>query len=182
MDMMYVIRTLLSCATRESEVFLLYEDRTILKLKDPFALLSLKGGAFQNVLYEHLAHNILFDNTPYRFKGVTEDKLGYMRFVLEQPFIEGYSNTPEKRIAKYLTERGFSLSKTEKYAYSNGQITITDVGGDNVIVDKDRRLHFIDPIIRFDINPKLALTTLEEQKEKRLAEKKIHKSRFHIGF
>ncbi|MCM1168583.1 MAG: hypothetical protein NC048_02550 [Bacteroides sp.] len=151
--------------TRESRVYFDSRNNKVLKLKDPFALLAMKGASVPNVLFEHLAHNLLFESVPYHFRGVTEDEMGNLRFVLEQPLVHGLSNASEEEVSAYFKERGFEPSKKQKYTYTNGAVSITDVMGDNVIVDENHRLHFIDPVIRFEADPKIALTTLENMKK-----------------
>lgn len=155
-------------STRESRVYFDSRNNKVIKLKDPFALLAMKGTVVPNILYEHLAHNLLFESVPYHFRGVTEDESGNLRFVLEQPLIQGLSNASEREVSIYFKEMGFNPSPRQKYTYTNGEISITDVMGDNVIKDEHERLHFIDPVIRFEVDPKIALTTIEKRKKEML--------------
>ena len=102
----------------------------------------------QDVIYEHLVHNLLFPNTRYHFEGIGEDIDG-VRIILSQNYISDTFSTPsQKEIDCYLIE-GLGLKIENRYFYANDFIAITDVStaGDNVLTDGER-LYFIDPIIK----------------------------------
>lgn len=146
----------------ESDVYINEQEGRVVKIKDPFAKMPMKGHATGDVLYEHIVHNILFPDTPYRLLGISEQN-GEMRLVLEQEFFgNDYKPATQEQIDKYMTEV-LGLEKEGKYWYGNDILSITDVvgGSDNVIVGVDGRLHFIDPIIKFKVPGKDVVRILD---------------------
>lgn len=113
----------------ESIVYLSNDGSTITKIRDPFSKASIKSLHAQDVIYEHLIHNILFPLTRYNFIGISEPS--------------------QKDIDDYLIY-GLGLRLENKYFYANDYVAITDVSanGDNVLIDNGK-LYFIDPIIKF---------------------------------
>ena len=113
----------------ESIVYLSNDGSTITKIRDPFSKASIKSLHAQDVIYEHLIHNILFPLTRYNFIGISEPS--------------------QKEIDDYLIY-GLGLRLENKYFYANDYVAITDVSanGDNVLNDNGK-LYFIDPIIKF---------------------------------
>ncbi len=127
----------------------IYIDRTndkVFKVKDPYAKAAIKRNAPEDAIYEHKVHNILFPDTPYTLEGVSEH-LGDVRFVLSQDFVESYTRPTSEQIKHYLSDIG--LYKEDEYSYGNDYVSITDIDGDNVIIDQNGKLRFIDPLIRF---------------------------------
>ena len=138
-----------SVPTGESVVFLSEDGSTYTKMKSPFAKAPIKQMKPEDIIYEHLIHNILFPATRYRFVGLSEDING-LRVVLQQKNIFGMFSVPtQKSIDLYLIKH-LGLSKEDKYFYGNDYFAITDVSyqSDNVLCDSEGRLFFIDPIIK----------------------------------
>lgn len=103
----------------------------------------------EDIIYEHLIHNILFPLTRYHFVGISEDIKG-LRIVLQQMNVSRMFGVPsQKAIDDYMTHV-LGLKKEDKYFYGNEYFAITDVSNlsDNVLCDDEGRLYFIDPIIR----------------------------------
>ncbi len=67
----------------ESIVYLDAEEQVITKIRNPFAKAAIKHLHAQDVIYEHLIHNILFPSTRYEFRGIGEDVDG-VRIILGQ--------------------------------------------------------------------------------------------------
>lgn len=131
----------------ESIVYLDEQRQTVVKVRNPFAKSAIKRMHAQDVIYEHLVHNILFPNTKYRFEGIGEDVDG-VRIILSQPYIsDQFIATSQETIDRYLTE-GLGLQPENRYYYGNDYLAVTDVSaeGDNVLTD-GTSLYFIDPII-----------------------------------
>lgn len=133
----------------ESEVYLDPERKQYVKLYDPFAKLGIRRGRVEEVIYNIVAHNLLFPETRYTFLGVTHGPSG-VRFVLLQDEVESIQAVNEKQIAKVLVSR-LGLAKDGRYSFGNDYYSITDIGAssDNVLLDKNKELKFIDPIIVF---------------------------------
>ena len=136
-------------ATGESIVFLSEDGTTFTKMKSPFAKAPMKHILPEDIIYEHLIHNILFPSTRYRFVGFSEDIKG-IRIVLQQRNISDMFQVPsQKTIDDYLINQ-LGLTKEDRYFYGDEYLAITDVSNvsDNVLCDEDGKLYFIDPIIR----------------------------------
>lgn len=149
-----------SIPSGESKIYYNEAQGLVYKVRNPFAKREIKQIAPHDVIYEHLIHNLLFPEARYSFIGVTED-YGEVRFVLSQAYFETLMPASDKRIEAYFRERG--LAKEDAYFYGNAYFSITDVSqnSDNVFVDSDGKLIFIDPIIRLKKPAKEVLLYLE---------------------
>lgn len=133
--------------TGESEVFIDDDNRRVYKIKDPYAKSPMKGDVQpEDVIYEHLVHNKYFPETRYKFEGISDDT-GDVRIVLSQGYVESIGQPTEAQIEAALAEKG--LTRNGKYTFSNDEISVTDVTGDNALLGADGKVYFIDPIINF---------------------------------
>jgi hypothetical protein len=141
--------------TGESEVRMVQQDQVYYKIKNPFAKLHLKKHPPEYVLFEHVVHNILFPDCRLDFLGVAED-CHEARLVFKQIAVRSDRRPDDRQIAAYLMDLG--LRPDGRYGFGNDFVFVTDVGqdGDNVLLDDDRHLRFIDPIIGFK-HPLLAM-------------------------
>lgn len=135
--------------TGESIVFLSRDGRTFTKMKSPFAKAPMKHTLPEDIIYEHLIHNMLFPSTRYRFVGLSEDVKG-IRIVLQQRNISDMFQVPSQEVIDNYLVHELGLSKEDKYFYGNDYLAITDVSyvSDNVLCDEEGKLYFIAPIIR----------------------------------
>lgn len=86
----------------ESIVYLSEDGETITKIRNPFAKAVIKNLHVQDVIYEHLIHNILFPTTSYKFAGISEDIDG-VRIILQQTYFSKKFSTPaQEDIDDYL--------------------------------------------------------------------------------
>lgn len=136
-------------STGESVVFLSKDGSVFTKMKSPFSKAPLKQTHPEDIIYEHLIHNILFPNTRYRFIGISEDIKG-IRIVLQQKNISSMFRVPTQSMIDDYLRNVLGLSKEDKHFYGNEYLAITDISNlsDNVLCDEDGKLYFIDPIIR----------------------------------
>lgn len=132
--------------TGESTVYIDETAGKVYKVKNPYAKSALKKVAPQDAIYEHIVHNLLFPEAPYKFEGISKDVDG-VRIVLSQPFIENKGRASQSQIEQALAARG--LYPDGRYSYGNDYVSVTDVEGDNVILGADGTVYFIDPIIKF---------------------------------
>ena len=133
----------------ESIVYLSEDGKVVIKVRNPFAKSVVKRMHAQDAIYEHLLHNILFPNTRYTFRGISESSDG-VRIVLTQKYIPDiYAIPTQGMIDQYLID-GLGFVKEDRFYYGNDFVAVTDVfaDGDNVLVNGDK-LYFIDPIIKF---------------------------------
>ncbi len=139
--------TLLSTPTGESKVYIKEELGIVFKIHDPFAKRVLKDMHAEDVIWEHIVHNILFPNVRYTFVGITENN-GDVRIVLNQKFCYGMESPSDQEISDYLQSIG--LFSEDRYYFGNEYLSITDVSAesDNVLKDESGELYFIDPIIK----------------------------------
>lgn len=134
----------------ESIVYLDNTGTRITKIRDPFAKSAIKQLHAQDVIYEHLVHNIFFPSTKYKFEGISQD-IDDVRIVLSQNYLSKSFLVPsQKEIDHYLVCE-LNLVRENNYFYGNDYVSITDVSaqGDNVL-SNGKQLFFIDPIIKFN--------------------------------
>ena len=79
--------------TGESIVFLSKDGSVFTKMKSPFSKAPLKQTHPEDIIYEHLIHNMLFPSTRYRFIGISEDIKG-IKIVLQQKNISSMFRVP----------------------------------------------------------------------------------------
>ena len=132
----------------ESIVFYDEQNSRVVKFKDPFAYIAIKGDNPYSILYEHHIHNRFFGEAPYRFLGMSKDPFsGGVRMVFEQPFIETLERPTKTEIHRWFAGRGF-YPTPDGFWFTDGDISFTDVWADNCLKDPSGRLIFIDPIIK----------------------------------
>ena len=134
--------------TGESEVRMLQREQVYYKIKNPFAKLHLKKHPPEYVLFEHIVHNILFPDCRLDFLGVSEC-FHEARLVFRQKAIRADVRPNDRQISEYLLRLG--LRPEGRYEFGNDCVFVTDVGqdGDNVLLDDELQLRFIDPILGF---------------------------------
>lgn len=134
--------------TGESEVRLVQREGLYYKIKNPFAKLHLKRHPAEYALFEHVVHNILFPDCRLEFLGIAED-CHEARMVYRQKAVRSESRPNDKQIAECLSQMG--LLPCGRYEFGNDFLFVTDVGqdGDNVLLDDDGAMRFIDPIVGF---------------------------------
>ena len=132
----------------ESIVFYDGQNSRVVKFKDPFAYIAIKGDNPYTVLFEHHIHNRFFKEAPYRLLGMSKDPFsGGIRMVFEQPFIETLERPTKTEIHRWFAGRGF-YPTPDGFWFTDGDISFTDVWADNCMKDPSGRLIFIDPIIK----------------------------------
>jgi len=133
----------------ESIVYLSPDGKTVTKIRNPFAKAVIKNLRPFDIIFEHLIHNILFPNTQYTFKCISED-LSEVRIIYSQPYVSlNFLPPSQKQIDKYVIG-AIGLKKENSYFYGNEYLSVTDISADsdNVLIDKNGIFYFIDPIIR----------------------------------
>ncbi len=148
LDVAKIPGTRYTIRTGESEVRLVQREQVYYKIKDPFAKLHLKKHPPEYVLFEHVIHNILFPDCRLEFLGVAEN-IHEVRLVFRQKAVRADVRPDDNQILEYLCRLG--LRSEGRYAFGNEYVFVTDVGqdGDNVLLDDNGKLRFIDPILGF---------------------------------
>ena len=104
--------------TGESIVFLSKDGSVFTKMKSPFSKAPLKQTHPEDIIYEHLIHNMLFPITRYRFIGISEDIKG-IRIVLQQKNISSMFRVPTHKMIDDYLRNVLGLTKEDKYFYGN---------------------------------------------------------------
>jgi len=155
--------------TGESEVRLVQKERVYYKIKNPFAKSHLKKHPVEYMLFEHVVHNLLFPDCRLEFLGVAED-FHEARLVYRQSAVCSDVRPDDRQIAEDLRLRG--LTPEGRYEFGNEYVLVTDVGqdGDNVLLDDEGTLRFIDPIIGFKspLLQRLSDSTMQESEIEQL--------------
>lgn len=157
----------------ESRIFVNEAMGLVFKVRDPFAKAPIKSIQPHEVIYEHLIHNLLFPSTRYNFVGISEEHED-VRIILSQEYVSGWCRPLQSLIDDHLASIG--LFKENRFYYGNEFLAVTDVASesDNVLLDENGSLRFIDPLIRLrkpasDIlnNYPLSVTNPQEAKPPR---------------
>ena len=135
--------------TGESEVRMVQPEQVYYKIKNPFAKMHLKKHPIEYALFEHVVHNILFPDCRLEFIGVADD-MHEARIVYRQNAVCSDTRPDDRQIEECLSEMG--LQRKGRYSFGNDFVFVTDVGqdSDNVLLDDEGNLRFIDPIIGFE--------------------------------
>ena len=138
---------LISKRTGESEVYFNAAEHAYYKVKWPSAKAHIKQTSPRDWFYEHIIHNILFPDVAYEFIGINEE-VGELKIILRQQEIPSERFPTDAQIAAHLASLG--LKPEDRYFFGNELLAVTDVSAtsDNVLLDNDGNLRFIDPLIR----------------------------------
>jgi len=138
---------LVSKRTGESSVYFNATEHAYYKLKCPSAKSAIKQSSLADWPYEHIIHNILFPETAYEFIGVSV-LTGEIAFLLKQEEIQSETFPEDSHISSYLQSLG--LTPEDRYFFGNTVLAVTDVSarGDNVLLNDEGKICFIDPLIR----------------------------------
>ena len=96
-----------------------------------------------------LFHAFLFPATRYITVGFTEES-GVFGVITEQPFFTVEKGASREVIDPYLKSHGFERLKNEDYYNKRNSVKLEDLHDENVLLDNDGHLLFIDPVIYFE--------------------------------
>ena len=139
----------------ENTVYLSKDGRNVIKVNNFFFLND------DDIEFEHtrdlkyffdriIAHNQLFPDVFYKIIGFTKDKASQICVVMEQPFVPNYEYATREKIYTELEKMGFIKSilgvgiNEGLNGYTNGIYELTDAKPQNVLMDENGKLHFID--------------------------------------
>ena len=139
----------------EAQVYKSNDDIKAIKI---FSLIYMVDS--EDLIYKIAANNQLFPETRYHIIGFTRDEKNEVSAILEQPFVQTKVRASQDVIDKYVQSIGFeriedtiviSGSTIKTVTYQNSEFRISDAvvkdTGDNVLVDENGTLYFIDPFI-----------------------------------
>ncbi|MFZ4582417.1 MAG: hypothetical protein ACOYM7_07185 [Paludibacter sp.] len=139
----------------ENTVYLSKDCRNVIKVNN-FFFLNDDDTEFEFVrdlkyFFDRISvHNQLFPDVSYKIIGFTKDKVGQICAVMLQPYIPNYNYTSLSRIVLELEKMGFEKSVLGNgvnkgfNGFTNGIYELTDAKPQNVLTDKNDKLHFID--------------------------------------
>lgn len=145
----------------EEEFLLQYEERYIgagaeqkVYLKeDGLAVVKVNKGRFHGNWLEYfnrlLFHAFLFPATKYTTVGFTVDE-GSFAVITEQPFAILGQGAPREIVETYLNSNGFVRMKNDDYYSKSIGVKLEDLHDENVFLDEEENILFIDPVIYFE--------------------------------
>ena len=96
-----------------------------------------------------LFHAFLFPATKYTTVGFTEDE-GSFAVITQQPFAILSQGAPREIVENYLNNHGFTRTKNDDYYSKTIGVKLEDLHDENVFLDEEKNLLFIDPVIYFE--------------------------------
>lgn len=133
-----------SNAEEGAEHRVVYQDGVVFKLYGGLA--STRRG-YAEYFDRLMMHNELFPDTGVWFEGFIEDDRRQLLPVISQHFVRAARGAVLREVVPAMKARGFS-HVGESYGFTNGQVVVDDLHGENVLVREDGSLAIIDPIIR----------------------------------
>ncbi|MDR1373182.1 MAG: hypothetical protein LBJ17_08750, partial [Dysgonamonadaceae bacterium] len=135
----------------ENETYYAKEGKNVVKLNN-FNFLNDDSTQYENTrdfdyFIERLyAHNQLFPDVEYKITGFAENSLGEVCIVMTQPLVENAEYASMEQIENWLDENGFEPDvKPDGMKYwTNGQYELSDLKPQNVLLDTNGDLRFID--------------------------------------
>ncbi|MBU3813567.1 MAG: hypothetical protein H9791_03540 [Candidatus Bacteroides intestinipullorum] len=125
----------------ENDVYLSYDGKSVIKVND-FSYLPDNSTNFDSFMNRVDAHNELFPNDAITILGFTRNSEGRISVVLSQPYIGNAREATQEEIDNFLEGMDFYTDMSGNW--TDGTFDIADTKPNNVLVDADGNLHFID--------------------------------------
>lgn len=125
----------------ENETYLSRDGRFAIKVND-FSYLPDNSTNFDSFMNRVDAHNELFPNDAITILGFTRNSEGRISVVLSQPYISNAREATQEEIDNFLEGMDFYTDMSGNW--TDGTFDIADTKPNNVLVDADGNLHFID--------------------------------------
>ena len=121
--------------------------------EDGLTVLKVNAGRFHGNWLEYfnrlLFHAFLFPATKYTSIGFTEANEEFA-VITEQTFAILSKGAPRVVVQTYLLSQGFTHFKNDDYYSKTTSVKLEDLHDENVFLDDDGNLLFIDPVIYFE--------------------------------
>lgn len=127
----------------ENDVYLSRDGKSVIKIND-FSYLPENSTNFDSFMNRVDAHNELFPHDAITILGFTLNSDDKVSVVLSQPYISNAREATQEEIDNFLEEMGFYTDMSGNW--TDGTYEIADTRPNNVLVDEDGNLHFIDVI------------------------------------
>ena len=126
--------------TTDSDVYLSNDGAHVIKLSR-----GKQGKRFGSDMDAVPLFNYVFPNSAYKILGYGDFGKGFVR-VLEQPYVDFATSTPltETERVEYMAKLGFKPINKENTAFSNGEIVVADLQGNNIVRDAAGNISVID--------------------------------------
>ena len=125
----------------ENDVYLSNDGKSVIKVND-FSYLPDNSTNFDSFMNRVDAHNELFPNDSITVLGFTRNSEGMISVVLSQPYISNAREATQEEIDNFLEGMDFYTDMSGNW--TDGTFDIADTKPNNVLVDADGNLHFID--------------------------------------
>ena len=125
----------------ENDVYLSNDGKSVIKVND-FSYLPDNSTNFDSFMNRVDAHNELFPNDAITIIGFTRNSEGKVSVVLSQPYISNAREATQEEIDNFLEGMDFYTDMSGNW--TDGTFDIADTKPNNVLVDEDGNLHFID--------------------------------------
>lgn len=134
----------------EQKVFLKRAGKTVIKVNT-----GIYHGTWLDFFNRLILHKAMFPSTQYSFTGFTEQG-GQFSAILEQPFVDIKTGATNEEIETFLSGTGFINLRNYDYYNSKEGILLEDLHDENVFIDDEGILYFVDPVIYLE-TPDLGL-------------------------
>jgi len=128
----------------EQKVYLKEDGKTVLKVN---------LGRFHTTWLDYfnrlLFHAFFFPSTKYTTVGFTEED-GRFGVITEQSFAILHLGAPRKSVEKFLSQQNFTRLKNDDYYSKSTGVKLEDLHDENVFLDEEGHLLFIDPVVYFE--------------------------------
>lgn len=132
----------------ENEVYLSKDGNDVVKLNN-LNFLREDATNFEDFLNRLESHNSLFPDVPLHVDGFAKNSKGETCIVLRQPLVKNAREATEEEIDAFLEDMDFYTDISGNW--TDGRYEIGDLKPNNVLVDEDGNLHFID-VVTYDSN------------------------------
>ena len=151
----------------ENDVYLSSDGKSVIKLND-FSYLPENSTNFDSFLNRIDSHNELFPNDAITIIGFTLNSEGRVSVILSQPYISNAREATQEEIDNFLEEMDFYTDMSGNW--TDGTFEIADTKPNNVLIDADGILHFIDVLPYDSRKPGKMLEVKRRQKNEELTE------------
>lgn len=127
----------------ENEAYLSHDGKSVIKVND-FSYLPDNSINLDDFVNRLDAHNELFPSDAITVLGFTQNSDGKISVVLSQPYISNAREATQEEIDSFLEGMDFYTDMSGNW--TDGTFDIADTKPNNVLVDEEGILHFIDTL------------------------------------
>ena len=147
----------------ENEVYVSKDGEYVIKINN-FSYLPNNSSNFDSFMNRVDAHNELFPNDAITVLGFAYNSKGEVSVVLSQPYIKNTREATQEEIDDFLENMGFYTDMSGNW--TDGTFDIADTKPNNVLVDENGLLHFID-VLPYDSRKPGKMLVIPEQNQKK---------------